>query len=152
MKKICFICSGGGHFEQIKQLSAVRDQYDWFYVLTKTQITKEVKDKKYLITFLGRTGRLNYFINIIVWFIEEFFVFIKERPDAIITTGAADTVPMCLIAKFFRKKVIFIETFARRTEPSKTGKFLYKYADLFIVQWKELLDFYPKAVYGGWIY
>lgn len=152
MKKICFICSGGGHFEQIKQLNTVREKYEWFYVLTKTKITEEVKGKKYLITFLGRTNKINYFVNIIIWFIEEFFVFLKERPDVIITTGAADTIPMCLIAKRFKKKIIFIETFARRTEPSKTGKFLYKYADVFIVQWKELLEFYPKAIYGGWIY
>ena len=151
-KKICFICSGGGHFEQIKQLNEVRDRYDWFYVLTNTKITKELKDKKYLITFLGRTSKVSYFVNIIIWFVEELFVFVKERPDVIITTGAADTVPMCLIARVFGRKIIFIETFARRTEPSKTGKFLYKYADVFIVQWKELLKFYPKAIYGGWIY
>lgn len=41
---------------------------------------------------------------------------------------------------------------ARIKSPSKTGKFLYKFVDLFIVQWEELLKFYPKAVYGGKIY
>ena len=152
MKKICFICSSGGHFEQIKQLSAVRNKYEWFYVLTKTKSTECTKEKHYLVTFLGRTNKLNYLINIIIWFIEEFFIFVKERPDIVITTGAADAVPMCLIAKLFRRKLIYIETFARRHEPSKTGKFLYKYADVFIVQWKELLEYYPNAVYGGWIY
>ena len=33
-----------------------------------------------------------------------------------------------------------------------TGRKLYPYADLFIVQWKELLKITPKATYGGWIY
>ena len=29
---------------------------------------------------------------------------------------------------------------------------MYKIADLFIVQWKELLNIYPNAVYGGGIF
>ena len=28
----------------------------------------------------------------------------------------------------------------------------YKFANLFIVQWREMLKMYPKAVYGGSIY
>ena len=35
---------------------------------------------------------------------------------------------------------------------SKTGSIVYKFADLFIVQWKEMLELYPNAVYGGWIF
>ena len=33
-----------------------------------------------------------------------------------------------------------------------TGRKLYPYADLFIVQWEDLLKLAPKAVFGGWIY
>lgn len=152
MKKVCFICSQGGHFEQIKQLKAVKKKYNCFYVLTRTKATELVKDKKYLTTNWERKNQLVFGLNMILWFIEEFWIFVKERPDVIITTGAANAIPMCLIAKLFKKKVIFIETFARIYEPSKTGKVLYKYADLFIVQWESLLEFYPNAIYGGWIY
>ena len=150
--KICFICSSGGHFEQIKQLKQVEKKYDCFYVLTKTKSTQEVQSKKYLVSFYGRKNKFSFALNIIIWFIEELAIFFKEKPDVIITTGAADAIPMCLISKFFGKKVIYIETFARRNEPSKTGKFIYRFADLFIIQWKELQQFYPNAVYGGWIY
>ncbi|WP_191976308.1 hypothetical protein [Limosilactobacillus reuteri] len=51
-----------------------------------------------------------------------------------------------------KKKVIYIESFARITTPSLTGKILYHFADLFIVQWKELLKVYPKAKYFGGIF
>ena len=50
------------------------------------------------------------------------------------------------------KKVIYIESFARVDEPSLTGKLMYHVADLFIVQWKEMMEFYPNAVYGGGIF
>ena len=88
------------------------------------------------------------FINLIYAFI----IFIKERPTHIISTGAITVVPFALIAKLFNVKIIFIETFARTNDKTKTGEFMYKIADLFIVQWESLLEIYPDAVYGGSIY
>ena len=46
----------------------------------------------------------------------------------------------------------FIETFANRNSKTATGKLVYKFADLFIVQWEEMLKLYPKAKLGGSIY
>lgn len=151
-KKVCLICSSGGHLEQMRQLHKIREKYDFFYVLPKTKNTQTMKEKKYLTITWERTNKFMFILQMLLWFGEELIVYYKERPDIVISTGAANAIPMCLIAKFFKKKVIFIETFARISSPSKTGKFMYKYADLFIVQWKELLKFYPNAVYGGWIY
>ena len=58
---------------------------------------------------------------------------------------------MCLLAKVFRKKLIFIESFSKITSPTITGKLLYKHADLFLVQWEDMKKFYPNAKYGGYI-
>ena len=59
---------------------------------------------------------------------------------------------MCIIGKIFGSKIIYIETFANRNTKTATGKIIYKFADLFIVQWKEMLELYPKAKLGGSIY
>jgi len=61
-------------------------------------------------------------------------------------------VPMCYIAKVFRKKVIYIETFANRNSKTVAGRFVYPIADVFVVQWEEMKKIYPKAEYWGWIY
>ena len=45
-----------------------------------------------------------------------------------------------------------IETFANKNKKTATGRLIYPIADLFIVQWKEMLKLYPKATYGGSIY
>ena len=29
---------------------------------------------------------------------------------------------------------------------------VYRIADVFVVQWESMLEHYPKAIYGGWIY
>ena len=51
------------------------------------------------------------------------------------------------LGKIFGKKIIYIETFANINKKTLTGKIIYPVADLFIVQWKKMLEFYPKAVY-----
>ena len=75
-----------------------------------------------------------------------------KRPDVVITTGTHTAVPMCFIAHFFKKKVIWIETFANSTTQTEAGKLVYPIADLFIVQWESMLELYPNAVMGGWIF
>lgn len=89
-------------------------------------------------------------------FIVDFFValriWIKEKPDFIVSTGSMIVLPFAILAKIARKKVIFIETFAKVSDPTMTGKFMYKHSDLFIIQWESLRKYYPDAVYGGCIY
>ncbi|WP_144631418.1 PssD/Cps14F family polysaccharide biosynthesis glycosyltransferase [Priestia megaterium] len=151
-KKICFVSSSGGHLEQIKQLKEVASQYECFYVVTRTKATEAMKNKKYIVSDLVRTNKFLSVIRMLKMMGEQLRIFLKEKPDVIITTGAAVAIPMCIIGKLFRKKVVYIESFARINTPNKTGKLIYKFADLFIIQWKELDDYYPNAIYGGWIY
>lgn len=77
----------------------------------------------------------------------------QERPDVVICTGALATVPVCLLAKkFFHARLIFIESFAKISSPTITGKLMYRYADRFYVQWESMLEIYPKAICLGGIY
>ena len=59
---------------------------------------------------------------------------------------------MCYVAKIFRKKVIYIESFANVETKTLSGRLVYPIANVFIVQWHSMLKLYPKAVYGGWIF
>ena len=79
-------------------------------------------------------------------------IYWKERPDVIICTGVLAMIPMCLICKLFGKKLIYIESFAKVTSPTQTGKFLYKFADQFYVQWPQMKEIYPNAICLGGIY
>lgn len=79
-------------------------------------------------------------------------IYRKEKPDVVICTGVLAMIPMCLISKLHGKKLIYIESFAKVTSATLTGKLLYKYADQFYVQWPEMQKIYPKAIYLGGIY
>ena len=80
------------------------------------------------------------------------YLYIRIRPKYIVTTGTHTAVPMCYLGKLFGSKIIFIETFANSESKTLSGKMIYPIANLFIVQWEEMLKLYPKATYGGPIY
>ncbi len=153
-KKVMFICSVGGHLTQMLQMKKIFNEYDYVLITEKTDVTKEMKDK-YNIEYLVYGSR-NYLFSYIFKFsfniIKSLILFIKYRPKTIITTGTHTAVPMCYIGKLFRRKIIYIESFAKRTSPTLSGKMVYPIADIFIVQWESMLSIYPKAKYFGPIY
>lgn len=152
-KKICFASSTGGHFEQLMMLKPLMEKYDSFILTEKTtySVSKNNNIKTYYLTQVNRKEIL-FPIKILINFFKSLIIFLKEKPDYLITTGVLATIPMAIIVKLFRKKLIYIESFAKISSPTLTGKLLYKYADRFYIQWKDLQKFYPKAIYKGGIY
>ena len=154
MKKVMFISSEGGHLSELQQLDF--EKYDYQIVTEKTRTTQALKekyrDKILYLTYGIRRTPIIYFFILLFNSIISLFLFLKYRPDYIVSTGTHTAVPMCFIAKIFRRKIIWIETFANRTTGTLAGKMVYKIADTFVVQWKEMLSVYPKAQYWGWIY
>ena len=149
-----FISSVGGHLTQLLELKPLFNDYNYVLVTEKTDVTKEMKNK-YNMAYLVY-GTREYLISYLFKFsfniLKSFYIFLKYRPQVIVTTGAHTAVPMCYIARLFRKKVIFIESYAKRTSPTLSGRLVYKIATTFIVQWEPMLQFYPKAKYFGGIY
>ncbi len=151
-KKLCFAASSGGHYEQLLMLKPLMEKYKSFLITEKTAYKSSVNNKKmYYMRQVNRKEKLFIFAMLINAF-KSLFIFIKERPDVVITTGVLAMIPICLLAKIFRKKLIYIESFAKITSPTETGKFLYKYADRFYVQWESMKEYYPDAVCLGGIY
>jgi len=156
MPKVIFISSLGGHLTQLLQLNTIFNNYDYVLITEKSDITKDL-EKKYHIKYLKHTSRDNLFIFFGIVIINCFlslFYFIKYNPDVIVSTGANTAAAMCCLGKIFGKKVIFIESFAKMETPSITGKMIYKLHayTTFVVQWKAMLKFYPKAEYWGGVY
>ncbi|TGB01725.1 PssD/Cps14F family polysaccharide biosynthesis glycosyltransferase [Halobacillus salinus] len=148
------ISSVGGHLTQLLQLKPLFSKYEYHLVTEKTEITKEMKHDHPVsfLTYGARNYPIKYIFKFSFNIIKSLFLFLKHRPDVIITTGAHTAVPMCYIAKLFRKKVIYIESFAKTSSPNLSGKLIYPIADLFVVQWESMKKVYPKAVNGGSIY
>lgn len=79
-------------------------------------------------------------------------ILLKEKPDLIISSGAAVAVPFFYLGKLMGAKTIYIEVFDRIDAPTLTGKLVYPVTDKFIVQWDEMKKVYPKAINLGGIF
>lgn len=151
-KKLCFAASSGGHFEQITMLAPLMKKYESFIVTEITQYEASIDGEQiYYLQQVNRNEALFLFRMTVNTF-KSMRLFFKEKPDVVITTGVLAVVPLCLIAKVFKKRLIYIESFAKVSSPTKTGQILYRLADQFYVQWESMLEFYPNAIYLGGIY
>ena len=150
--KICFAASSGGHYEQILMLKPLMQKYDSFLLTEKTFYNAAQKDIKTYYLHQVNRREISFPFTMIGNSFRSLFILIKERPDVVITTGVLAVIPMCLLAKIFRKKLIYIESFAKVTSPTITGKVLYKYADRFYVQWPQMKEQFPDAICLGGIY
>lgn len=156
MKKVMFISSTGGHLSEILQLKPMFKDYDFHLITEKDKMTENMKqeygDKISFLVYGTRSHLFRYIFQFLYNCILTVIYYFKYRPDYIVSTGAHTAGPMCLLGKIFGSKIIFIETFANRTSKTMTGKLVYYFADLFIIQWEEMKELYPKAVVGGPIY
>lgn len=153
-KKVLFISSTGGHLNELLQLKSLFSNYDYLLVTEKDKSTISLKDKynvKYLV-YGTRKNLFSYFFKFIFNFIKSFIIFIKFKPDVVITTGAHTCVSMIFISKLFKKKSIYIETMANRKTKTMTGKIVEKWVTYFVVQWEDMKNLYEDSVYGGLIY
>lgn len=151
--KICLISSSGGHFEQLLCLRPLSEKNDVFIVTEKTKYNKKDKKIDHYVMQVNRKEPL-FLIKMLGIFIKSLVIFFIEKPDVVISTGVLSSIPMLMIGHFFKKKVIYIESFAKITSPTMTGKLIYKkhIADRFYVQWESMKEFYPNAIYLGGIY
>ena len=151
-KKICFAASSGGHFEQLMMLKPLMEKYDSFVITEETSYKLQANvQRMYYLKQVNRKEKV-FIPRMITNTFRSLKIFRKERPDAVICTGVLAMIPICLIAKFHGKKLIYIESFAKVTSATLTGKLLYKYADQFYVQWPQMQKIYPDAIYLGGIY
>ena len=153
-KKVMFISSVGGHLTQMLTLKGIFNDYDYVLVTEKNDVTRNM-NKDFKTEFLVYGSR-NYIFEYIFKFafncFKSMYLFMKYRPMVIVTTGTHTSVPMCYIGWLFRRKIVFIESFAKRNSPTLSGKLIYPIATTFVVQWESMLEHYPKAEYWGGIY
>lgn len=150
--KICFTASSGGHLEEITCLYPIAQEHDSFLVTEDSgQDKMKWGNRIYLFRQINRKEPL-FIFHFFKLFIQAYKVIQKENPDCIISTGALITYPFCVICKLKKKKIIYIESFARVDGKSLTGRLMYPIADLFLVQWEEMQKLYPKAKYVGGVF
>jgi len=142
---LCVVCSAGGHLTEATIATASLQYPKYFVTYKLPHIQETLKSQEVYFISNPHTYLYKYPKN----FFQSIWLYLKKRPAFILSTGSGMAIATCLIGKIFGSKIIFVENGSRVNLPSSTGKLLYRFSDLFIVQWEPLLKYYPKAVYGG---
>ena len=148
--KICLVGSSGGHLTHLYMLKPTWEHYERFWVTFDKEDARSILEGEKVYPCYYPTNRniKNLIRNTFV----AWKVLRKEKPDVLISSGAAVAVPFFYLGKLMGKKLIYIEVFDRVDKPTMTGKMVYPIVDEFIVQWEEQLKVYPKAINLGSIF
>lgn len=152
---IYLVSSPGGHLTETLSLVEAFEGCDVSVITLDFPNMKDVALEG--VTKLHRIGllfgysiRFGLPLTLLKSFFEIFWIFLKKRPHIIFSTGSEIALPAFLLGKFlFRSKVVYMECFTRTQTLSGTGKVVYAFSDLFLVQWPGLAAKYEKASYQG---
>lgn len=145
--KICLVGSSGGHLMHLYMLKPFWQNKTRFWVTFDKEDAKSLlKDEKVYSCFYPTNRNVKNLIRntFLAWKILR-----REKPNLIISSGAAAAVPFFYLGKLFQAKLVYIEVFDRIDKPTLTGKIVYPISDKFIVQWEEMKKVYPKAINLG---
>lgn len=145
--RICLAVSAGGHLFQLLKLAESWKDYETFYVTTAEVVRGKLKKfgRVYVVGECNRQRPMRV-VKVLLRCIRVVF---KERPDAVISTGAAAGFMLCLLGKMLGAKVIWIDSITNVEQISLSGRMVHYIADLFLVQWPELAVRYKKVEFLG---
>lgn len=148
--KVCLVGSSGGHLTHLYMIKPFWQDKNRFWVTFDKEDARSILEgeKVYPCYFPTNRNIKNLIRNTgVAW-----TVLWKEKPDILISSGAAVAVPFFYLAKLMGKKLVYIEVYDRIDKPTLTGKMIYPIVDAFFVQWEEMKQVYPKAINLGGIF
>lgn len=140
--KICLVASRGGHLAELGFARELKGEA--FLITEKTGDVVSLCDRVYYVDPINRR-QPDAVLKIIRLFVRANGILKAEQPDVFVSTGALISIPVLILGKLRKKKVIFVESMARVEDLSLSGKIAYRFADVFVVYWESLARKYPKA-------
>lgn len=145
--KICLAASAGGHLVQLLKLSPCFENRDCFSVTTSNSVTAKLE--KFGQVYIVPESNRQHPLKALGVLVKCFKIIIAEKPDVIISTGALHGCLLCIFAKFFGAKIIWVDSIANCKKLSLSGRIIRPFADLIFSQWQDVAGKYNKVQYSG---
>lgn len=145
--RVCLTASAGGHTSQLLKLSESWRGYDTFWITT-TDVLRQKLQKYGKVYVVGECNR-EHPLRVILVLMRCINVILRERPNVVISTGAAVGCIVCFLGKLLGAKLVWIDSITNVERISLSGRMVRYIADIFLVQWPELADRYKKIEYAG---
>lgn len=158
--RILVVLGEGGHTRQIlRLLDQLGSDFDYHYLLADKDRLSEAKIRQPGPVYRIRRPRSKLEGRtdpplVSAWqtlrsLAELWPILRRARPDVILANGPSLAVPAALLGKLLGARIIWVETASRVYDISASARLVYRFADLFFVQWPQLQEKYPKAIYAG---
>ncbi|MEC9209203.1 MAG: glycosyltransferase [Bacteroidota bacterium] len=144
MKKILAISSSGGHWTQMRRIAPSFSGNEVVYVSTLKGYAKEVSTYKY---YQVKDASAWSKLNLIILFFQLVKILFKERPDVVISTGAAPGLFAIIISRFIGARTIWVDSIANYEQISLSGRLVKYFTHLHLTQWEHLTN--QKTQFSG---
>ncbi len=158
--RLLVVLGEGGHTRQMLQLlDQLGPRYDYHYLMAAEDQLSEGKIR--LPGPVYRVGRPRSKVKghtdslpVAAWrtlhSLAQLVPILRQvRPQAVLANGPSIAAPAALLGKLLGARIIYVESASRVQRMSTSGRIVYPFADLFIVQWPALQARYRKAIYAG---
>jgi UDP-N-acetylglucosamine:LPS N-acetylglucosamine transferase len=128
--------SAGGHWVQMRRLLPALEGLDVVYAGVGTVLDADLGPAAYYrIRNVSRRDPLGFFV--IAWQLAR--VMRRERPDVVVTTGAAPGLMALVLGKLVAgSRTVWIDSIASVETMSLSGRLARHVADAWLVQWEHL--------------
>ena len=133
--KILAISSGGGHWVQLLCLRPAFAGNRVVYATVNKMYRSDIgKERFYTVVDATRWTKF----KLVLLLLQIFTILFKEKPDIIISTGAAPGSLAIMLGKYFKAKTIWLDSLANASKISLGGERISSRVDLFLTQWPHL--------------
>lgn len=135
--------SSGGHLTQLCALAPWYSGRDrcWATFDTPEAVSRLADERVYWAHHPTTRNVPNLLRNLVLaWRVVR-----RERPQVIVSTGAAVALPFFLVGRLHRAVTVYVEVVDRLDSATLTGRLCGPLSTLFLVQWPEQLEVYPRA-------
>jgi UDP-N-acetylglucosamine:LPS N-acetylglucosamine transferase len=144
--KILAVASSGGHWVQLRRVMPAFEESELVYVTVIDAYRSQVPDHKfYSVNDATRWNKL----GLIMLALRLAWIIIKEKPEVVVSTGAAPGYFAIVLGRLFGARTIWIDSMANIDDLSMSGSRVGRYADLWLTQWPHLAKSEGPHYAGG---
>lgn len=133
--RLLAVASGGGHWIELLRLRPAFAGWDIAYVsMFENYVSAVPGARYYTVPDASRFDKLA-FPKV---FAKAVAIMLKERPDAIVTTGSAPMLSFMALGRAMGAQTLWIDSIAQAEELSSSGKLARKIAHRTVAQWPDV--------------
>jgi len=135
-RKVLAVASSGGHWTQLLRVMPALTSFEVVFVTVLKSYRAEVPGNRfYLVNDANRWNKL----RLVTLAIRIAWIIGKERPEVVLSTGAAPGYFALLFGRLFGAKTIWIDSITNIERLSMAGSLVGRHADLWLTQWPHLV-------------